>query len=567
MTVFFMIALNHLFNLIGALTTIDSIAVYFGIGLDFISMVTLASVPWCRPLTIVLGGCNQQPQPRQCKPPGHAVGNDDDKRDLTRRKQPFSCSQLKWSPSNLAAHSTDTRNMVAVNRKRGDDSEGFDCQTITTVESRSQTSDVELILDYLKRQSMNLSHPNHRTTVRMCIGTLVACFIKIVGELMFVHTTWVHASHLQDQLQQQKNGHESIGNHHGEVSTATNKTTVGFVAAAMAMPVYTLSAITCSLVLTFGAGHVALVHNVFAAQLEELAALLRNQQRTTAHERSTAAVSKNKHMIQTSQQLENEEDEEEADDYADDSEEEKSGLLSTATKIQQEQQQQHQQMPVSACSVLPPYITATALMEVHVEFRRRQEALRGLHLRFIVALVTAGAVAIILVTQGFVEKQVFRHYDVEEDFSDPYETESSSPQTPGRFAKTPILVVALLATYFGQAYSMSSMVFSMGHVLYVSRERVAYEAAKWALLQSQSEQRRQEQRKCQERGLSRHSVPVGELSGSSCGAQETAQFLYAFPIRFHVGIFEFGEESVKAVLLLLLGLAAAFVGVHMPDVL
>ena len=47
-------------------------------------------------------------------------------------------------------------------------------------------------------------------------------------------------------------------------------------------------------------------------------------------------------------------------------------------------------------------------------------------------------------------------------------------------------------------------------------------------------------------------------------ASETAHMLAQFPIRFRVGVLELSEDVVKAVTLLLLGLAALFIGVSLP---
>jgi hypothetical protein len=75
--------------------------------------------------------------------------------------------------------------------------------------------------------------------------------------------------------------------------------------------------------------------------------------------------------------------------------------------------------------------------------------------------------------------------------------------------------------------------------MYVSQSKnVSYEATKWALSTTSQDD------------LSRKEA--------------TAQMLHDHPMRFHVGIFEFSEDIVKGITILLLGLAALFLGVRMP---
>ena len=111
----------------------------------------------------------------------------------------------------------------------------------------------------------------------------------------------------------------------------------------------------------------------------------------------------------------------------------------------------------------------------------------------------------------------------------------------------------------------------MGRVLFTSRERVAAEANRWAVAQ------RLYPRRAFPPPQAFPLSPVAEKShkpesegqdatGESILAIEAAQFIYQFPIRFHAGILELSEEIIKAISILLLGLAALFVGINIPVV-
>ena len=47
-------------------------------------------------------------------------------------------------------------------------------------------------------------------------------------------------------------------------------------------------------------------------------------------------------------------------------------------------------------------------------------------------------------------------------------------------------------------------------------------------------------------------------------AVNVARYAEMHPIKFHIGIFEFGEDAIKGAVVLVVGLGAVFAGVHLP---
>lgn len=155
-------------------------------------------------------------------------------------------------------------------------------------------------------------------------------------------------------------------------------------------------------------------------------------------------------------------------------------------------------------------LTPQTLGLAHIEFRRRQDVLAiGLHRRVALVLLTIGTQLIIMVKNGYQE----------------HVNKLTGWQLAG-----------ILEMFFGNSFSLWSMVFTMGRVMFLSREECGYSAMKWAHTQK--------------------LLP---------DAMETAVMMSHYPIRFHAGIFELNKEVVKAVTLTLVGLAGVFVGVHLPE--
>jgi hypothetical protein len=95
-------------------------------------------------------------------------------------------------------------------------------------------------------------------------------------------------------------------------------------------------------------------------------------------------------------------------------------------------------------------------------------------------------------------------------------------------------VGALITLFLGNAYSVWTVLFTMGRVPFVSREEFAFSVYKWAIF---------------------HEPAAAQL----------ATAMTQFPITFHVGPFEWSSEVSKGYTIFLLGLLGVFVGVQIPE--
>jgi len=100
-------------------------------------------------------------------------------------------------------------------------------------------------------------------------------------------------------------------------------------------------------------------------------------------------------------------------------------------------------------------LTVDSLGRQYAEFHRRQDTLsRAFHPRVLIVVFTSGIGVILMVTEGFQENQ-----DI----------------------LTKLEISSLIALFLANAYSLWTVIFSMGRVPFVSREECAFSAHKWAL--------------------------------------------------------------------------------------
>ena len=529
-----LIVIYHGFSLIGAVSTTDSLAVWISIVLNFICVTTLVTVSSTRPLTMILGS------------------------NLFEQQQ----SQQSETKDDTA---------INFNGRRQDGYDNSRSEDEVKIDEVDTTEKSDTLLCYLL-SSVNLQ-PTDATTTRMLWGSIFACFVNLSGEIIFLHKGWTE-SRKRAQQQQHHVVHDEVPltyeNDYG-VSYENETSSYKILASELVLLiVYAASATTVSIVLTLGSGYVALAYNSLAAQLEKLAQIVNQQDAVLSQSPVRGRSNENDNDdcflqsspgIRVNQQRDFEESvvnnslvgnkgsrkEDVDDDILDEL-----GLLlqdgrtpsplfpnSTNTVAVSSQAESHGDPSFRYV------VTATELFNLHVEFRHRQEALKGLHQRFAVVLATGCLVTVILVSQGYIEQQA---------------------KTGERIAQTPLLVFALLATFYGLAYSLWSMVFAVGRVLHASRERVGYEVKRWALVCSQQEKKQKLKRQSRNT-TSRYEYQPGKGIMDGNLEQDVAQYICAFPIKFHIGIFEFGNDSIKAVVLLLLGLAAAFLGIHVPELI
>ena len=529
-----LIVIYHGFNLIGAVSTTDSLAVWISIALNLICVTTLVTVSSARPLAIILGpNLAKQQKSEEDETKESDVANFDE-RDQDNYE-----------------HSRNEDCIDIVETTSTEKSETLSCYLLST--ASSQTTDA--------------------TTSRILWGSIFACFVNLSGEIIFLHKGWTESLERAHQ-QQHDVVHDEVPltyeNDHGvsyENETSSYKILASDV---VLLLVYMASATTVSIVLTLGSGYVALAYNSLAAQLEKLAQIVRQHDSVISESPLHGRINKidndgcflrGSQEIRTNQQRNFEEsvarnslggnNSSRNDNVDDDIRDELGHLLQAGRAPSPSFSNSTSSVAVSSQAenhgdpLFRHVVTATELFDLHVEFRHRQEVLKGLHQRFAIVLATGCLVTVILVSQGYIEQQ---------------------SKTGERIAQTPLLVFALLATFYGLAYSLWSMVFAVGRVLHASRERVGYEVKRWALNCSQQEKK--QKLKLQSRSTSSQYVcqPGNGIVNDNL-EQDVAQFVSAFPIKFHIGIFEFGNDSIKAVILLLLGLAAAFLGIHVPQLI
>jgi hypothetical protein len=356
--------------------------------------------------------------------------------------------------------------------------------------------------------------------------------------------------------------------------------------------VYLLGDLACTTVLTLGSGHISLAHNLLAIQLEAMAKALHDETKGTTtdglevpHEQAPMLRDTQIELVRLTRGHCWEEDsspttqeESEETDYSENME---YGPSQPHGEIPHLRSSSQSSAPLSTLH-FPLKITSRTLAGVYWEFQRRIDALtdRGLYLCLGVIVMTLTTESIVMVSQGFVEQRDY--VSIWQEF-------------------------AVMATFLGNSYSLWSLLYSLGRVLVKSRERLALEATKWALMKrfaltdastssarrscrrdhaenneassedtsntgphgtivgNQLERSHQEQR----HSLSNQShhgqadVDVDEEAEVAL-ASETAHMLGQFPIRFRVGVLELSEDVIKTVTLLLLGLAALFIGVSLP---
>ena len=489
-----LLVVYHVFNLIGALSTTDSIAVWFSVILDFISITTLVTIPACSPLSIILGS------------------------SLVSRQQNRIRNELE-------------NNDISEIDLSGDENEGSDENIYNNDDSFTLDNSVtKRLLIYLSGcASSTLS--TDATTTRMWWGSVVACFINLLGEAIFIHKGWTDAQERSQQraqyLHEPDEGQVAYNEQKYEFYETETQTPPREMAL---LVVYMASAVTVSIILTLGSGYVALVHNMLAYQLECLAQLVNHQStsRLLASPISSDIDGENRSV-------------------EGDEQEESSMLLQRGRMVSSPIRNGNYELPrlshtgKNLHAEFDHVLAARHLFEIHNEFRYRIDSLKGLHRRFAIVLATACLVTIILVSQGYIEQS----------------------KTGERIAQTPILVVALISTFYGLSYSLWSMVYAVGRVVYVGRERVGHEVKRWALVLARRELETKQRQLLDSKYRPRH--PTSDLKSDL--ALDVAQYVCSFPIRLHIAIFEFGEDSIKAVMLLLFGLAAAFLGIHVPEIL
>jgi hypothetical protein len=248
--------------------------------------------------------------------------------------------------------------------------------------------------------------------------------------------------------------------------------------------VYIVGSFFNSMVMTLGLGYVALAHNLFAAQLLNVTHQL-------------------EHLILEGQEQSASPDIESygATLFEGASPQNQPGGSSpgdeTASLVV---------VPSSSSNV--EHLTVDSLGRQYAEFRRRQDTLaRTFHPRVLFIVLTSGITIILMVTEGFqANKDSFTNLEIG----------------------------TLITLFLGSAYSLWTVIFSMGRVPFVSREECAFSAHKWALFKEPA-------------------------------AMPLALTMSQFPITFHVGPFEWSSEVSKAFTIFLLSLAGIFVGIHIPE--
>ena len=402
------------------------------------------------------------------------------------------------------------------------------------VEPRSR---VWTMLDTFKTYALRSALVHDPTTRWMAVGHVGAFLVNVISEvIVFASATTSYDTRPEDSGQSS----QSV-----PVEASTNSYVLivgGFV--------YLFGALSCTVVLTLCSGHVSLSHNLLAVQLEQLACCLRDktnqkfcqldrfqtidlyntQQSNNLKSTKTVPSSQGQGMDKVPEGLGTKFSLREAPGRL--------GVSRTRT--------------APSCEALaeefgPDGITSDALLNIHLEFQRRVQVLknRGFYWRIGLVVVLLATETIVMVSQGYVDQ---------------HETE------------TRMQTIGVIGTYCSNSYSMGSMVYSLGRVLYASRERVASEANHWAVAQRVQIQRDKLQAAAPLVSSSTFNREIKTNSerwrdeAKSILAREAAHFLYEFPIRFHVGFFELSEDVVKASILLLLGLAALFVGINIPVV-
>jgi hypothetical protein len=517
-------------------------ALFLSLFLNLVTILTLASTLWNEPITL-------------------ALGLDDHGHRIRRR----SSRDATTPPS---SHS----------RQRPDQEQG----ELADGDAPSSTLSV---LSFLTERAIGSlgercdGHHHHDATARwMGIGHLFAFGVSTVGGILLFVTS--------DSQPGQLDQPDIVASSDASVDPASSLLEVFMVM------MYLLGALACTTVLTLGSGHISLAHNLLAIQLEAMAQTLHydTKGKTTdgSELRHEQAPKLRDSQIELVIHMRAQYWEEEALLESSQVESEENDNNET---MEYDSSRHHEEMPhllsspqssalLTTALHLPLKITSHTLADVYWEFQRRVDELtdRGLYLCLGVIVMTLTTESIVMVSQGFVEQRDY--ISIWQEY-------------------------AVMANFFGNSYSLWSLLYSLGRVLVKSRERLALEATKWALVKrfaltdaSTSSDRSSSRRDHAENTEAfsedaRHTGPHGTvivnqmershrqqlhlLSNRSRHGQadvdddvevalasETAHMLAQFPIRFRVGVLELSEDVIKAVSLLLLGLAALFIGVSLP---
>jgi hypothetical protein len=332
--------------------------------------------------------------------------------------------------------------------------------------------------EYLQKLSSAAMQLSDPTSRLLLFGNLIATIANEAGEIMF----FLHgfSSDIDDELPP-----------------------------LFASVVYLMSSSTCSLILALGSGYVSLAHNLFASQIEALVTSLEAEDMRISGT-SLRAARLQRNSVFDDETFELELPKRNIMSASDDEPSEEIGsLLSTAGGLSESHRPAVS--PRKTADISP-----RLLCDIYFDFRRRQSQMSmKLHRRLGLVFLCLTIETIIMVTQGY------------SDSSHLY----SNVQT-----------VALLCTFFGNSFSLWSMLFSTGRVMYVSREELGFAATKWAL-----------------------EIGTTNRHPFCSDASKIAQMIKDFPLKFHTSIFEWSEDLVRGGTLLLLGLAFIFIGVHVPQ--
>ena len=358
------------------------------------------------------------------------------------------------------------------------------------------------------------------------IGHCIAFMVNTLGEIVVFGV---------GISQQQEQTHDDVNI---DLANNTGITTLDIVFAL----VYIIGALICTTVLTLGSCHLALTHHLLSFQINELVNGIQQQQQ----QQQIMMKYSHSNVSQLDQDVGTD------DDTDRENVEEFNHLLSSslssptsqhALSLQQKQQQCH------------PTISAQVIINMYFDFRQRVESLtaRGLYSRIGIVFLSLTTETIVVVSQGFVQQQD---------------------------GETSWQILGVVLTFFGNSFCLWSLVYSLGRVMFVQRQKLSLAVSTWAI-----SKRFQSRRTCTTansedvsttiasdsangRSVYHHQQQVQELEEEPALAHDVAQFIIQYPIRFHtIGTFEISEDVVKGLTLILLGLAALFVGVTVPPIL